>query len=100
VLIRFSNGSGNPNQPDFLPQVRGMAVKFSLPDVSRTDISAQTARLFSSRTVEGFLEFVQAAKPRYGQSLASSPLRHPASGVSANPATQRGSSILTGQCGP
>jgi catalase len=67
ALIRFSNGSGRPNQPDFLPQVRGMAVKFSLPDGSRTDISAQTARLFTSRTVEGFLEFVQAAEP----SLAS-----------------------------
>ena len=63
ALIRFSNGSGKPNQPDFLPQVRGMAVKFSLPDGSRTDISAQTARLFSSRTVEGFLEFVQSAQP-------------------------------------
>jgi len=63
ALIRFSNGSGKPSQPDFLPQVRGMAVKFSLPDGSRTDISAQTARLFSSRTVEGFLEFVQSAQP-------------------------------------
>jgi hypothetical protein len=37
ALIRFSNGSGKPSQPDFLPQVRGMAVKFSLPDGSRTD---------------------------------------------------------------
>lgn len=41
-----------------------MAVKFSLPDGSRTDISAQTARLFSSRTTEGFLELVEAAAHR------------------------------------
>lgn len=64
VLIRFSNGSGHPRQPDYLPTVRGMAVKFTLPDGSRTDLSAQTARLFSSRTVEGFIEFVKAAQPR------------------------------------
>lgn len=63
ALIRFSNGSGHPRQPDYLPTVHGMAVKFTLPDGSHTDLSAQTARLFSSRTVEGFLEFLKAAKP-------------------------------------
>jgi catalase len=32
ALIRFSNGSGNPRQPDNAPGVRGLAVKFTLPD--------------------------------------------------------------------
>lgn len=64
ALVRFSNGAGTPRQPDFLPQVRGMAVKLTLPDGSRTDISAQTARLFSSSSVEGFVELVEAAQPR------------------------------------
>jgi len=46
ALIRFSSGSGNPKQPDNAPGVRGMAVKFTLPDGSTTDVSTQTAKLF------------------------------------------------------
>lgn len=63
ALVRYSNGAGHPRMPDGRPMVRGMAVKFTLPDGSQTDLSAQTARLFSSSTVDGFLEFVRAAKP-------------------------------------
>lgn len=63
ALVRFSNGSGHPRVPDARPTVRGLAVKFTLPDGSQTDLSAQTARLFSTRTVDGFLAFVKAAKP-------------------------------------
>jgi catalase len=44
ALIRFSNGSGNPAQRDGLPQVRGMAVKFTLPDGSTTDVLAARTR--------------------------------------------------------
>jgi catalase len=32
TLIRFSNGSGRSDQRDGAPDIRGMAVKFSLPD--------------------------------------------------------------------
>src|ERR1700747_2921963 len=64
ALIRFSHGSGNPAQRDGLPQVRGMAVKFTLPDGSTTDVSTQTARLFTSSTPDGFVELLRdAARP-------------------------------------
>ncbi len=63
ALIRFSNGSGNPNQRDGLPGVRGMAMKFRLPDGSTTDVSTQTARLFVSSTPDGFLDLLKAMRP-------------------------------------
>jgi catalase len=63
ALIRFSNGSGEPEAADSRPTVRGMAVKLTLPDGSTTDISSQTARLFVANSPDGFVDFVRAAKP-------------------------------------
>ena len=63
ALFRFSNGSGNPAQPDGLPGVRGLAVKLTLPDGSTTDVSTQTARLFVSSTPDGFIELLRAMRP-------------------------------------
>src|SRR5437588_7450239 len=63
ALIRFSNGSGNPSQRDGAPGVRGMAVKFTLPDGSTTDVSTQTAKLFTSSTPDGFVELLRAMRP-------------------------------------
>ena len=63
ALIRFSNGSGNPAQRDSSPGVRGMAVKFTLPDGSTTDVSTQTARLFVSSTPDGFIDLLKAMRP-------------------------------------
>ena len=63
ALIRFSNGSGNPAQRDDVPGVRGMAVKFTLPDGSTTDVSTQTARLFVSSTPDGFVDLLKAMRP-------------------------------------
>jgi catalase len=63
ALIRFSNGSGNPAQRDNAPGVRGMAVKFTLPDGSTTDVSTQTARLFVSSTPDGFVDLLKAMRP-------------------------------------
>ena len=63
VTVRFSNGSGDPRGPDYLPDVRGLAVKFYLPDGSRTDIVAQTAPRFPVRTPEAFLELLRATSP-------------------------------------
>ena len=63
ALIRFSNGSGNPSQSDALPGVRGMAVKFTLPNGSTTDVSTQTARLFVSSTPDGFIDLLKAMRP-------------------------------------
>jgi len=63
ALIRFSNASGNPKQRDNVPGVRGMAVKFTLPDGSTTDVSTQTARLFVSSTPDGFVDLLKAMRP-------------------------------------
>ncbi len=60
ATVRFSNGSGNPSQPDYAPDPRGLAVKFYLPDGSRTDIVAVSTPRFPTRTPEGFIELIQA----------------------------------------
>lgn len=69
ALVRFSNGSGDPTRADNVPHVRGMAVKFTLPDGKTTDISSQTARLFTASTPDGFVDFLRAAKPGLGTPL-------------------------------
>jgi catalase len=62
ALARVSNGAGNPDAPDYQPDVRGLAVKFELPDGSKTDIVCQTLPRFPFRTPEGFVEFLRAQK--------------------------------------
>ena len=63
ALIRFSNGAGNPKQADNAPGIRGLAVKFTLPDGSTTDVLGQTARLFASSTPDGFVSLLRALRP-------------------------------------
>jgi catalase len=63
ALIRFSSGSGNPRQPDNAPGVRGLAVKFTLPDGSTTDVSTQTAKLFPVSTPDDFVSLLRAMRP-------------------------------------
>lgn len=60
VTVRFSNGSGDPDHPDWLPDPRGLAVKVYLPDGSRTDIVAVSTPRFPTRTPEGFIELLEA----------------------------------------
>lgn len=60
VTFRFSNASGHPGSPDFAPDLRGLAVKFYLPDGSRTDIVCVTAPVFATRTPEVFVELLKA----------------------------------------
>ncbi len=60
ALVRLSNASGDPDSKDYVPDVRGMATSFQLPDGSKTDLSAQTAPNFPVKTPEGFVEAVQA----------------------------------------
>jgi catalase len=67
VTVRVSNGSGDPHSPDSAPDVRGMGVKFHLPDGSRTDISAQTVSRFPVRTPDAFIALVRANKPGLGR---------------------------------
>lgn len=63
VTARFSNGAGDPDAPDGAPDVRGLAVKFYLPDGSRTDIVTQSAPRFPVKTPEAFLQLLRAQKP-------------------------------------
>ena len=67
ATVRWSNGSGDPDSRDCDPDVRGMAVKFHLPDGSATDISSQTSPRFSTPTPDGFIELVLAARPGLAQ---------------------------------
>ena len=68
VTVRFSNGSGDPDAPDYGPEVRGMAVKFYLPDGDgRTDISAQTVPRFPVRTPDAFVNLIRASAPGRGR---------------------------------
>jgi catalase len=60
VTVRVSNGSGNPNHPDYVPDVRGLAVKFYLPNGSRADIVCQSIPRFPVRTPEEFVELLRA----------------------------------------
>lgn len=60
VTVRFSNGSGLPNVPDTDEMPRGMAVKFTLPDGSKTDIVALSFNGFPVATAEEFRDFLLA----------------------------------------
>lgn len=60
ATVRFSNGGGDPNIPDYAQEGRGMATKFYLPDGQKTDIVALSLPCFFVRTPEDFLSFTQA----------------------------------------
>jgi catalase len=60
VTVRFSNGSGLPTVPDSDEMPRGMAVKFTLPDGSKTDIVALSVNGFPVATAEEFKDFLLA----------------------------------------
>src|SRR5829696_129864 len=63
VTARFSNGGGDPAIPDYAKEGRGLAVKFYLPDGSRTDVVALSIPCFFARTPKDFIEFTRARKP-------------------------------------
>jgi catalase len=60
VTVRFSNGGGDPNIPDYAQEGRGMATKFYLPDGDKTDIVALSLPSFFVRTPEDFHSFTLA----------------------------------------
>jgi catalase len=63
VLVRFSNGTGNPSLPDNeRTDGRGMAVKFRAPG-GEVDSVTITIPVFFVRTAEDFLDFTRARKP-------------------------------------
>jgi catalase len=75
VTVRFSNGTGYPDEPDSEPVVRGMAVTFHLGEVSvdqagvlhgavETDMVCMGLPVFFIDTPDRFLELTRAAVPR------------------------------------
>jgi catalase len=63
VTARVSNGGGDPAIPDYAKEGRGLALKFYLPDGSKTDVVALSLPCFFARTPEDFLAFTRARKP-------------------------------------
>jgi catalase len=63
VTVRFSNGSGNPDQADGARDGRGFAVRFHLLDGSNTDLVTLSLPVFFVRTVDDFLAFTAARVP-------------------------------------
>jgi catalase len=63
ALVRFSNGSGNPESHDAQREARGIAVKLRPTDGEETDILATTSVAFATRTPEEFLELLRLREP-------------------------------------
>ncbi|MDQ6727757.1 MAG: catalase [Actinomycetota bacterium] len=67
VTVRFSNGTGSMGDPDSKFLVRGMAVRFHVgagrTGEVTTDMVGMTLPVFFTRTVETFMEFLEAARP-------------------------------------
>jgi len=61
VSMRFSNGLGGLEQHDGWSDVRGMAVRFHLPDGTASDLIATTLAEFFVRNVTDFFNFAKVA---------------------------------------
>lgn len=84
VTVRFSNSSPNPNHTDAHSPVKGMAVKFHLPEGEETDLITVTIPLFFAKRPEAFveiLEFVKSTKEGFPnlKELATIALKYPES---------------------
>lgn len=62
VLVRWSNAGGDASVPDKAPDIRGMAVKFRLPDGTSTDLLGQTARRFPTDSPDDFVAMTEASR--------------------------------------
>jgi catalase len=63
ALVRFSNGSGDPDSDDWQRDARGMAVRLRPAGGDEADILAVTTPAFVTRTPEDFLELIRLRKP-------------------------------------
>jgi catalase len=63
VTIRFSMGGGNPAIADKTNVTRGMAIRFTLPDETVTDLVTISAPVFFARTPEDALQFLTVRRP-------------------------------------
>jgi catalase len=66
TIVRFSNGSGDPDVHDGLANLRALAVKFPLPDGQQADILANSIDGFPVRTPEDLLAFLRTQVPDPG----------------------------------
>ena len=81
VTARFSNGAGDPSEPDYAPDVRGLAVTFHLRTARGPTSPRRRCRGSRSRSVGPFVEFIRLSKPSASSALKM-PLffaRHPGS---------------------
>jgi catalase len=62
VTVRWSNAAGNAKRSDTRPDIRGMAVKFRLPDGSATDLLGQTSPRFPTDDPEVFVAMTEASE--------------------------------------
>ena len=62
VLVRWSNAGGNADVGDEVPDIRGMAVKFRLPDGTETDLLGQTSRRFPTDSPDEFVAMTEASR--------------------------------------
>jgi catalase len=105
ATVRFSNGGGNPDIPDYATEGRGMAVKFYLPDDSRTDMVGLSLPVFFVRTPEDFLEFTRLRKPDPetgqpdGEKLGAWLGEHPEAGPAIQAAVSAPLPASYAQCG-
>ena len=61
VTVRWSNAAGTP-RADAKPDIRGMGVKFRLPDGSATDLLGQTSPRFPTDDPEAFVALTEASE--------------------------------------
>ena len=61
VTVRWSNAAGKP-RADAKPDIRGMAVKFRLPDGTATDLLGQTSPRFPTDDPEVFVAMTEATE--------------------------------------
>jgi len=83
--VRFSNAGGNPDASDANRDGRGMAVKITLPDGTRTDVLGSTSPVFPVRTPDDFAVLTEARPdPEKLQAfIAAHPESHAALGFGA-----------------
>ena len=62
VLLRWSNASGDADQPDTVPDIRGMAVKLSGDDGNPFDLLGQTSPVFPTDDPETFVRIAEVGR--------------------------------------
>lgn len=59
AVVRFSHSTVSPDPPEMLIPIKGMAVRFSLPDGGFTNLTMANIPVFMTKTPEAFLRLLQ-----------------------------------------